>query len=79
VLQPVIPEISALVRATPGCLSLAQGMVSWGPPPGVAAVLAAAAAEMAAGDGAAELNRYGAMAGDAALQEAIGGVLMAPR
>ena len=78
VLQPVIPEISALVRATPGCLSLAQGMVSWGPPPGVAAVLAAAAAEMAAGDGAAELNRYGAMAGDAALQEAIGGVLMAP-
>jgi len=78
VLQPVIPEISALVRATPGCLSLAQGMVSWGPPPGVAAVLGAAAAEMAGGAGAAALNRYGAMAGDDPLLEAVGAELTAP-
>ncbi|MBM5799100.1 MAG: aspartate aminotransferase, partial [Cyanobacteria bacterium K_Offshore_0m_m2_072] len=47
VLTPVIPEISALVRATPGCVSLAQGMVRWGPPPGVAAAVKEALAEEA--------------------------------
>ncbi|NDC34019.1 MAG: aminotransferase class I/II-fold pyridoxal phosphate-dependent enzyme [Synechococcaceae bacterium WB9_2_112] len=78
VLQPVIPVISALVRDTPGCLSLAQGMVSWGPPPGVAALLAAAADAMAGADDAAALNRYGAMAGDPALLEAIRRNLTAP-
>ena len=67
VLTPVIPEISALVRATPGCLSLAQGMVSWGPPEGVAAAVA-----QALRDPAIELDRYGAMAGDPMLLEAIG-------
>lgn len=68
VLTPVIPEISALVRATPGCLSLAQGMVSWGPPPQVAHAVAEAVAT-AAGD--ADLDRYGPMAGDPVLLEAI--------
>jgi aspartate/methionine/tyrosine aminotransferase len=77
VLRPVIPQISALVRTTPGCLSLAQGMVSWGPPPGVADAVAQAAAELAAGDAAA-LNAYGAMAGDPALLEAIRRDLTAP-
>ncbi len=77
VLRPVIPQISALVRTTPGCLSLAQGMVSWGPPPGVADAVAQAAAELAAG-GAAALNAYGAMAGDPALLEAIRRDLTAP-
>ena len=70
VLRPVIPQISALVRTTPGCLSLAQGMVSWGPPPGVADAVAQAATELAAAE-AAPLNAYGAMAGDPALLEAI--------
>jgi aspartate/methionine/tyrosine aminotransferase len=42
VLKPVIPELGALVRATPGTLSLAQGMVGWGPPEGVLAAVAAA-------------------------------------
>jgi aspartate/methionine/tyrosine aminotransferase len=73
VLTPVIPQISALVRATPGCLSLAQGMVSWGPPAAVADVLATAAE---AGPDPA-LHRYGAMAGDAALLDAIGCALTA--
>jgi aspartate/methionine/tyrosine aminotransferase len=73
VLTPVIPQISALVRATPGCLSLAQGMVSWGPPAAVAGVLATAA--QAGPDP--ELHRYGAMAGDAALLDAIGRALTA--
>jgi len=74
VLQPVIPQISALVRATPGCLSLAQGMVRWGPPPGVAAALAQAAAAPTP-----DLHRYGAMAGDPALLEAIRRDLTAPQ
>ena len=73
VLQPVIPQISALVRATPGCLSLAQGMVRWGPPPGVAAALAQAAAAPTPA-----LHRYGPMAGDPALLEAIRTDLTAP-
>ncbi|MFM1812751.1 MAG: Aminotransferase class-I, partial [Cyanobacteriota bacterium] len=77
VLRPVIPQISSLVRTTPGCLSLAQGMVSWGPPPGVADAVAQAAAALAAGD-AAPLNAYGAMAGDPALLEAIRRDLTAP-
>ena len=77
VLRPVIPQISALVRTTPGCLSLAQGMVSWGPPPGVADAVAQAATELAAAE-AAPLNAYGAMAGDPALLEAIRRDLTAP-
>lgn len=33
--SPVIPVMGALIRQTPGTLSLGQGMVSWGPPPQV--------------------------------------------
>jgi aspartate/methionine/tyrosine aminotransferase len=66
VLSPVIPELAALVRQTPGTLSLAQGMVAWDPPPGVA--LAVAEALDAGGP---DLHRYGALQGDPALLEAI--------
>ncbi|MDP5122802.1 MAG: aspartate aminotransferase, partial [Cyanobium sp. MAG_04] len=59
VLSPVIPELAALVQQTPGTLSLAQGMVSWDPPPGVALAVAEA---LAAGGPA--LNRYGPLRGD---------------
>ena len=81
VLTPVIPEISAVVRATPGCLSLAQGMVAWGPPPQVLeAVKSALSTPWAAvqADPTPELNRYGAMAGDGALLQTIRGVLRDP-
>jgi len=75
VLTPVIPEISALVRATPGCLSLAQGMVRWGPPAAVAAAVTEALVEEAqAQHGSAQtaaIHRYGAMAGDPELLAAI--------
>jgi len=73
VLRPVIPQISALVRTTPGCLSLAQGMVSWGPPPPVGAVLARAAAGPSP-----QWDPYGPMAGDPELLEAIRRDLTAP-
>lgn len=56
----------------PGCLSLAQGMVAWGPPPEVRqAVLRAL--ESADGDPqqAAALDRYGPVTGDPALVAAI--------
>src|SRR5688500_20267870 len=39
---PIIPTIGALVRATPGCISLGQGVVHYPPPP--AAIEAAARA-----------------------------------
>ena len=35
VLEPVIPRVGALTTAYPGTLSMAQGMVDWGPPPQV--------------------------------------------
>ncbi len=31
--SPVIPEVAALIRATPGTISLGQGVVHYGPPP----------------------------------------------
>ena len=66
VLSPVIPELAALVRQTPGTLSLAQGMVAWDTPPGVALAVAEALAA-----GGSNLHRYGALQGDPALLEAI--------
>jgi len=39
VLPPVIPQVGAWIRQRPGTLSLAQGMVNWGPPAGVATAL----------------------------------------
>lgn len=66
VLSPVIPQVSALMRQRPDCLSLAQGMVGWGPP---AAVDTAVAAALEAPP--AELHRYGPTAGDGELLEAV--------
>ena len=66
VLSPVIPQVSALMRQRPDCLSLAQGMVGWGPPEAVGAAVAAALEAPPA-----ELHRYGPMAGDGELLEAV--------
>lgn len=75
VLKPVIPELGALVRATPGTLSLAQGMVSWGPPEEVlAAVAEAGMADQGSRSGAAAdsgRDAYGPAQGDPALLEAL--------
>lgn len=60
-LKPVIPELGALVRATPGTLSLAQGMVGWGPPPGALDALVAAAE---AGPADPARDGYGPLQGD---------------
>lgn len=72
VLEPVIPQVGALIAAHPGTLSMAQGMVDWGPPPAVFEALQAALA--AAGTDpqqAAALDRYGPMQGDPPLLEAL--------
>ena len=72
VLDPVIPRVGRWLAQRPGALSLAQGMVGWGPPPGVAAAvseaLAAAARDPAA---AAAIDRYGAVEGDPELRQAV--------
>jgi aspartate/methionine/tyrosine aminotransferase len=62
VLNPVIPELGSLVRATPGTLSLAQGMVGWGPPREVLATLAAAGKAVGAADPT--RDAYGPVQGD---------------
>ena len=31
--QPLIPVVGEMIRSTPGCISLGQGVVWWGPPP----------------------------------------------
>jgi aspartate/methionine/tyrosine aminotransferase len=63
--QPIIPVVGALIRSTPGTISLGQGMVSWGPPPE-----ALEAARAAVDDPAA--HRYGAVEGTDALLDVIG-------
>ncbi len=70
VLSPVIPELAALVRRTPGTLSLAQGMVAWPPPQGVAEAVRRSLDQ----DGSA-LDRYGAVEGEPELLETIAGKL----
>ncbi|MFO7630718.1 MAG: aminotransferase class I/II-fold pyridoxal phosphate-dependent enzyme [Prochlorococcaceae cyanobacterium] len=62
---PVIAELGGLVAENPGCLSLGQGMVSWGPPPVVAELLALASSNDMA------LHRYGPVQGDGALLQAL--------
>ncbi len=74
VLRPVIPELGALVRATPGTLSLAQGMVDWAPPQAVLAAVAEAASgsaddHVAAADSA--RDSYGPVQGDPELLQAL--------
>ena len=72
VLEPVIPHVGGLTAAHPGTLSMAQGMVDWGPPPQVIEAVQAALSE-ARGDAeaAASLDRYGPMQGDPQLLEAL--------
>lgn len=65
VLEPVIPVVGDLVRRTPGTLSLAQGMVGWGPPPAVAEAVQAALAQPGPA-----LDRYGPTWGEPQLLEA---------
>ncbi|MFM7732601.1 MAG: hypothetical protein ACKO6F_03875 [Cyanobium sp.] len=62
VLKPVISELGSLVRATPGTLSLAQGMVGRGPPREVLATLVAAG--KAAGAADPTRDAYGPVQGD---------------
>jgi aspartate/methionine/tyrosine aminotransferase/predicted nucleotidyltransferase len=65
VLDPVIPVVGELVRRTPGTLSLAQGMVNWGPPPAVAEAVRAALQQPGPA-----LDRYGPTWGDPELRAA---------
>lgn len=62
---PIIPTIAAMVRATPGTISLGQGVVSYGPPPEAVARLPALMGDPA-------LNKYQAVTGIAPLVQAIG-------
>jgi aspartate/methionine/tyrosine aminotransferase len=73
VLTPIIPEVGRLMAGRAGCLSLAQGMVAWGPPPEVRQALQQRleAAESDPQDALA-LDRYGPVEGDPALITAIG-------
>ena len=74
VLQPVIPEVGALVRHTPGTLSLAQGMVGWGPPSLVLEALQSAIASQLRGAAAAPdptRDGYGPVRGDQDLLAAL--------
>ncbi len=72
VLEPVIPVVGDLVRCTPGTLSLAQGMVGWGPPPAVAEAVRAAMAHPGPA-----LDRYGPTWGEPELLEAVRRKLLA--
>jgi len=72
VLTPVIPLVGQLMARRPGCLSLAQGMVGWGPPPEVHQALRQALDGAATDpEQAAALDRYGPVVGDPALLAAI--------
>lgn len=66
VADPVIAQVGALMRQRPDALSLAQGMVSWGPPE---AVRQAVGRSMAEADR--RLDRYGPVQGEEALLEAV--------
>lgn len=61
---PVIPVIGELIRRHPGCISLGQGVVHYGPPP-------AAMVRMQEFFGRAESHRYGPVEGIPLLLEAI--------
>ena len=68
VLTPAIPQVGELMRRRADCLSLAQGMVSWGPPEAVREALRAA---LIAESTTASLDRYGPMEGDPELLDAV--------
>jgi aspartate/methionine/tyrosine aminotransferase len=67
VLDPVIPRLGALLRRRPGCLSLAQGMVDWPPPPAVREAVRGALDLPGAA-----LHRYGPTWGEPELLDAVG-------
>lgn len=72
VLEPVIPQVGALITSHPGTLSMAQGMVDWGPPPAVLETVTAALAEAGSdASAAAALDRYGPLQGDPQLLAAL--------
>jgi aspartate/methionine/tyrosine aminotransferase len=66
VATPVIARVGELMRQCPGALSLAQGMVAWGPPSGVRQAVAAALLEDDP-----RVDRYGPVLGEAPLLEAV--------
>jgi len=68
VLTPVIPQVGELIGRRADTLSLAQGMVNWGPP---AAVHEAVRTALAAEPSRAFLDRYGPMEGDPELLDAV--------
>lgn len=61
---PIIPTIAALVRETPGAISLGQGVVNYGPPPEAIEAIGAMVAEPF-------LHKYQAVTGYAPLVQAI--------
>ena len=66
--SPIIPVIGAMIRQTPGTISLGQGVVHYGPPQ---AAVDAIREALAPGDGGRLLHGYGDAAGHAPLVEAI--------
>jgi aspartate/methionine/tyrosine aminotransferase len=70
--DPVIPRLGELLKRWPGTLSLAQGMVDWGPPPAVAQAVRDALDH----GGPSHLHRYGPTWGDPELLEAVTGKLL---
>jgi aspartate/methionine/tyrosine aminotransferase len=61
---PIIPILTDLIRCTPGTVSLGQGIVSYGPPPGALRALESFG-------GAADDHRYGPVEGSPALVDAV--------
>ena len=61
---PVIPITARLIRENPGTISLAQGVVAYGPPPEALAAISSAGSEP-------DDHRYGAVEGDPALIAAL--------
>ena len=59
---PVIPVMAQLIAATPGTLSLGQGVAPWAPPPQVIEAIQGALLNDP------DLHRYGPVAGDPALR-----------
>ena len=59
---PVIPVMAQLIAATPGTLSLGQGVAPWAPPEEVLQAMAAALSNDP------DLHRYGPVAGDPELR-----------
>lgn len=68
--SPVIAVVGQLVRDHPGCISLGQGVVHYGPPPGVAAEVARLASEP-------HVHRYHAVDGLPELHAALAAKLAA--